>query len=209
MNQSTACASVTQACTSYPCNGGVSLSLGSGCPEPLGGVGTGTVAVSGSWTAADTATLMLAFSIGVGDGAIALSQAIGVKVNPGAMGHVTVAYVGQNVMVSSGATLAAQSSWTVDVDEKMTPGDPSDDSYTINGAQQGAGTSGTAQVTLTTVVLDPSCRKNPTSGMAVLQLVGTGSIEQDTINFHSACDGKVDVVGTLGGKHSQKLVLFK
>lgn len=209
MDGSTACVAVTQPCTSYPCNGAASLTLGSACPEPLGGVGTGSVAVSGQWTATDTATLMLAFSIAVGDGSVALSQAIGVSVKPAAMGNLTVAYTGQNVSVSSGATLAAQSSWTVAVDEKGTPADPSDDVFTINGAQQGAGSTGTAQVTLTQVVLDPSCRKNPIAGMAVLQQVTTSSLAQDTLSFHAACDGKVDVGGTLGGRHSQKLVLFK
>ncbi len=211
MHGSVACVAVTQPCSAaYPCNGAASVTLGSACPLPLGGVGSGQVAVSGSWTASDTATVGMMFGIGVSDGAISVSQALGVKVS-GGNGHVTVAYGGQDVSVASGATLAAQSSWTVDVDEKMTPMDPSDDVYTVNGAQQGAGAGSgadVAQVTLTNVVFDPSCRANPVAGMGVIQRVGTASIAQDLVTFHAACDGKCDVAGTLGGTHAQKLVLF-
>lgn len=212
MSSSVACVSVQQACNgSYPCNGVAAVTLGDACPLPLGGVGAGQVGVSGSWTASDAATLAMMFGIGVSDGSISVSQAIGVKVSGAASGHATVAYSGQNVSVQSGATLAAQSAWTVDVDGKMTPADPSDDVYTVDGAQQGAAAGSgadVAQVSLTNVILDPSCRQNPVAGMGVLQHVGTSALAEDIVTFHAACDGKVDVKGTLGGSHSQKLVLF-
>jgi hypothetical protein len=64
------------------------------------------------------------------------------------------------------------------------------------------------QVSLTTVVLDPSCRENPISGMGVIQQVGSSTLQETVATFHTACDGKVDVKGTLGGTHAQKLVLF-
>ncbi len=207
MDGPTACVSVGQGCSVYPCSGLATITLGSACPLPLGGVGNGMVGVSGSWTATDQATLGLQFAVGVSDGNVSVSQAAGVKVN-GGNGHATVAYSGQDVSVSRGATLAAQSSWTVDVDQKGTPGDPSDDVYTVAGAQQGASTGATGQVTLTGVVLDPSCRQNPVAGMAVSQQVSGSSIEDDVVTFHAACDGKVDVKGTLGGTHAQALVLF-
>jgi hypothetical protein len=212
MNAPVACVNVTQPCSAaYPCSGVASVTLGDACPLPLGGVGSGQVAVSGSWAATDMATLGMMFGIGVADGNISVSEAIGVKVSTQA-GHQTVAYTGQDVSVTNGATLAAQSAWTVDVDEKMTPGDPSDDVYTINGAHQGVSTGGgadVAQVTLTSVVVDASCRHNPIAGTGIIQRVGTSSIVQEIgITFHSSCDGKADVRGTLGGTHSQKLVLF-
>jgi hypothetical protein len=58
------------------------------------------------------------------------------------------------------------------------------------------------------VVIDASCRTNPVSGTGIIQQVGTSSLEEVFVTFHAACDGKADVKGTLGGKHSQKLVLF-
>jgi hypothetical protein len=209
MNGPMACVAVTQGCSAaYPCNGTAGITLGTTCPLPLGGAGNGQIAVSGSWTASDRATLGMMYGIGVDDGNVSVSQAVGVKVAAD-NGHSTITYAGQNVSVTTGATLAAQSSWTVDVDARGTAGDPSDDVFTVDGAQQGASTGGTGQVTLTGVVLDPSCRKNPVAGMSVIQAVnGSSLIQQDIVTFHSNCDGKVDVKGTLGGTHSQSLVLF-
>jgi hypothetical protein len=210
MNAPVACVSVSQPCgATFPCSGVAAVTLGTACPLPLGGVGNGEVAISGSWAATDMATLGMMFGVGVSDGSVSLSEAIGVKVTT-TMGHQTVVYAGQDVTVTQGAALG-QSSWTVDVDNKMTPADPSDDVYTINGAQQGAtaGSGATvAQVSLTSVVLDSSCRQNPTAGMGVIQVVGSSSLQETIVTFHSACDGKVDVKGTLGGTHGQKLVLF-
>jgi hypothetical protein len=210
MDAPVACVNVTQPCSAtFPCDGVASVTLGTACPLPLGGVGNGEVGISGSWAATDMATLAMMFGVGVSDGKVSLSEAIGVKVTT-SMGHQTVAYAGQDVTVSQGAALG-QSSWTVDVDDKSTPADPSDDVYTLAGAQQGvaAGSGATvAQVTLTTVVLDPSCRKNPISGMAVMQKVGSSTLDEVFVTFHAACDGKVDVKGAIGGTHAQKLVLF-
>ena len=210
MHAPVACVSVTQGCsTTYPCNGAAGITLGTACPLPLGGAGNGQVAVSGSWAASDQATLGMMYGIGVADGNVSVSQAAGVKVNAG-NGHSTVTYAGQNVSVTSGATLAAQSSWTVDVDDHGSAGDPSDDKYTVDGAQQGASTGATGQVTLTSVVIDSSCRKNPIAGMGVIQQVnGSSLIEQVIVQFTSQCDGTANVKGTLSSSfHSQKLVLF-
>ncbi len=210
MSAPVACVNVTQPCgTTFPCSGVASVTLGDACPLPLGGVGSGQVAVSGSWAATDMATLGMMLGIGVSDGSVSVSEAIGIKVTT-SMGRMTVAYAGQDVTVSSGAALG-QSSWTVDVEDKATPGDPADDVYTINGASQGAAAGSGAQATqvsLTTVVLDPSCRKNPVSGMGVIQQVGSASLAQVVAKFHATCDGKVDVAGALGGTHAQSLVLF-
>jgi hypothetical protein len=211
MDAPVACVNVTQPCSAaFPCDGVAAVTLGDACPLPLGGVGSGQVAVSGSWAATDMATLGMMFGIGVADGKLSVSEAVGVKVST-QTGHQLVAYTGQDVSVTNGSTLAAQSSWTVDVDEKLTPGDPSDDVYTLDGGQQGVSAGGGAdvtQVTLTSVVLDPSCRTNPVSGTGIIQEVGTSSLEEVFVTFHAKCDGKADVKGTLGGTHSQKLVLF-
>jgi hypothetical protein len=202
----TVCASVTS-CAAYPCRGTTSLTLGAGCPLPLGGAGSGTVVVMGTWSAAGQGTVSETFvGDGVADGRIALAQAVGVSVKS-ANGMLTVAYAGQDVSVSSGATLAAQSAWTVTVDTRGTA-DPSDDVYDVTGSQQGASSSGGGQVAITGAVLDPACRKNPIAGSAIIQQVGSASIQEDSITFHAACDGNADVVGTLGGKSSAPLHLF-
>src|SRR4051812_13673023 len=56
-NGASACATVKAGCTTYTCNGAVTINLGASCPLPLGGEATGTVEVTGSWSAADSATL--------------------------------------------------------------------------------------------------------------------------------------------------------
>jgi hypothetical protein len=211
------CASHTPACSTYPCNASTSLTLGPGCPLPLGGNGSGTVIVTAVWSSDGEGTLNETFvGDGVADGKIALSQAEGVSVKTPASGattgnDITVAYIGQSVSVTGTQTLAAQSAWVVTVDDKGTS-DPSDDVYTITGSVQGASTSSDGQLAVTNAVLDPSCRKNPISGMATIQQVnataGLGAIEVNVVTFHAACDGKADVVGTLGGKSSAPLNFF-
>ena len=75
MNAPVACVNVTQPCSAaFPCSGVASVTLGTACPLPLGGVGNGEVAVSGSWAASDMATLGMMFGIGVSDGNISLSR---------------------------------------------------------------------------------------------------------------------------------------
>jgi hypothetical protein len=208
-----ACAGHTPACTTYPCSASTSVTLGPQCPLPLGGVGSGTIVVASVWSAEGQGTLNETFvGDGVADGKIALTQAEGVTVKDPTMGNmITIAYVGQSVNVGNGSTLAAQSAWAVNVDTKGTP-DPSDDVYTVNGSQQGAGSTAEGQIAVTGAVLDPSCRRNPVAGMATMQQVGTGgglgSIQENYVSFHTACDGNADVIGTLGGKSTQPLHFF-
>jgi hypothetical protein len=207
------CAGQTPACTTYPCHASTSLTLGPQCPLPLGGTGSGTIVVASVWSSAGVGMLDETFvGDGVAEGKIALTQAEGVSVkDPTMSSTIAIAYVGQSVNVGGSQTLAAQSGWAVSVDTRGTA-DPSDDVYTVNGSQQGAGTAGEGQVAVTGAVLDPACRRNPTAGTATIQQVGTGgglgAIQEDVVTFHRACDGNADVVGTLGGKSSVALRFF-
>jgi hypothetical protein len=171
MSTPTACANVTQACSTFPCDGAATLALGPACPLPLGGAASGSVGVGGTWSSQNAATLMLTFiDVGVSAGQVSVREAAGVAVQ-GDSAHYTVAYSGQDVSVSGSTALVGQSTWTVDVDTRSTPGDPSDDVYSITGGMQGTSTRVT-QVELTNVVLDPGCRSNPISGSGVQQAVG-------------------------------------
>src|SRR5258706_3678698 len=63
MTQTTACTQVTQACTAnFPCTGGVTITLGSDCPLPIGGTATGTVSVTGSWSSATPGQLSTTYT---------------------------------------------------------------------------------------------------------------------------------------------------
>lgn len=84
------------------------------------------------------------------------------------MNTITVSYVGQNVSVAGVTALTAQSSWTVQDDTAGTP-ETSDDTLTIDGADQGVAGASVKQVTASKVVLAPSCTQNPVSGSGVIQ----------------------------------------
>jgi hypothetical protein len=192
MTSSTTCASVTTACPTFPCNNGaVTIDYGSGCPLPLGGAATGQVNVSGSWMSAMSATLSDTF-VGVmaGNKSDVVVNAKNLTVSRSGQ-IITVSYNLQDVNVASGVENFGQSSWTVTVDIGTTPGDPSDDKYTITGGNQGVST-GISQLSVSNVMVDPSCQKNPVSGTATVQNVSAFNLEDDVLTFHSTCDGKAD-----------------
>ncbi len=182
-----ACTQVTQACAAFPCaNGTVTVTLSSDCPFVLGGVGSGSVSVMGQWSSATSATLSSTFAsvkIGTTESVVASTTSVSVSGD-------TVTYTGQNVNVNGSSEVSSQSSWT------LTQNSPSAGALTIAGSDQAAGGSATGQLTVSDVVLDPSCTKNPVSGTVTIQSVGGLSIQQATVTFHSTCDGKADVGGT-------------
>ncbi|HEX2574025.1 MAG TPA: hypothetical protein VH877_31035 [Polyangia bacterium] len=199
------CAAASPACTSFPCTTTVTVTLGSGCPVPLGGDGTGTVTVSGTWQSADQATVTSEYtSARVGTRNLVVAQTRNYTVQRSG-DTVTATYTGQNVQVRGAVALAAQSNWTVVVNTAGTPDDPSDDTYTINGTQQSAGGTSVAQLNVSSAVLSPSCRRNPTSGSATIQQVSATRIRQETVQFQSTCDGTAQLTSTTGGRSSVTL----
>lgn len=193
------CGTPSPACTSYPCTNEITVALSDTCQLPLGGAASGSIKVSGIWSSADTGTITANFpDAKIGGRDVLVSTGTTVLVKRGTS-DTTVTYLGQNVAVRGATALAAQSAWTVKIDPAGTPADASDDSYTITGIQQSAGTGDTSQVALTNVKLDPKCRKNPVDGLAIIQKAGS-TVDQRVINFHAACDGKMDSIGlTLPG----------
>jgi hypothetical protein len=192
----TTCAQVATACAGFPCDGAVNVNYGSGCPLPLGGQATGQVHVTGNWSNAMQATLSDTFvAVKAGNKSDVVVDAKSLTVSKSGQ-IITVTYDFQNVNLASGVDTVGQSSWTVTIDLNNTPGDPSDDKYTVTGANQGVST-GVSQLSVSNVVVDPSCQKNPVSGTATVQNVSAFNLEDDILNFHSACDGKAD--STIGG----------
>lgn len=200
-----ACATVTTACASYPCtNGAVTIALGPGCVLPLGGMATGSVTVSGNWSTADQATLSQTFvNTQVASAGKALAVANVTQINASRTGNVvTVKYAGANAAAgASGNAIAvgASSNWTVAVDNNGTP-DPNDDKLTIDASSTNASAFGGARVaTVSSAVLDPSCRQNPISGSADITQVSGGIVPVPTITkikFHAACDSQAEVDGS-------------
>lgn len=189
MAQTTACTQVTQRCTTYPCSGAVTITLGPSCPEPLGGSATGTVNVTGMWTSATAASLSTTnVNVTVAGGRnTVVTGSTSVNATP-----TSIMYTGQNVNVQGSSALAAQSTWNVSVDAMKR--------YTITGVQQaGSGAGAAMQLDVNNVVLDPACTLNPVSGDATIQDVSGGlipSVSTAHVTFHSACDGKAEADGS-------------
>lgn len=200
-----ACAAVTTACASYPCaTGAVMITLGPGCPLPLGGTASGSVMVTGNWSTADQATLSQTYAnTQVASAGKALAIASVTQVSASRTGNtLTIKYTGTNAVAgASGSAVAvgASNSWTVAVDNKGTA-DPNDDLLTIDSTSVSAGGfSGARVANVNGVVLDPSCRQNPTAGSADITQVSGGIVPVPTITkikFHAACDGQAEVDGS-------------
>src|SRR5207302_1288805 len=94
-----------------------------------------------------------------------------------------------------------QSNWAIQIDPGSTPGDPRDDRMTIDGARQTVESGHVTQTVLTSTVIDSACQRNPTGGGGGTQILDgnapAGSAETAVL-FHKTCDGKVDLVATLG-----------
>lgn len=197
------CVSVTAACTTYPCQGGVAIALGDGCALPLGGAATGTINVTGNWTSATQATLSATLAdvrAGAESKAVALASVTSVSASVSG-DIVSVTYVGSTAVARSGVSSTAaggSSSWTISVDTQGTA-EADDDVLTIDSTQASgsAGLGASAKVAdFNGVVLDPTCRDNPTAGQGNITSV-SGFIPKITkISFHSACDGKGEVNGS-------------
>lgn len=194
--QAAGCVQVTQACSSYPCDGAATVSLGGDCPLPLGGTTAGTVSVTGHFTSASDATLAATFTnVTVGnDKPIALATVTAVTATQSGA-SVKVTYAGENAGARSGVTAASvggASSWTVDIDTKGTA-QPGDDTLTVTAsnasATAGVGTTAKA-ATLDGVVVDPSCTQNPIGGTGQITEVSGFIPNIENISFHAACDGK-------------------
>ena len=201
-----ACTTVKTACTTYPCTAGaVTIALGPGCPLPLGGAATGTVTVTGNWSSVDQATLSQTFTDAqvTAQSNKALAIASVTQVSASRSGNtLTIKYTGTNAVAgASGSAVAvgASNSWTVAVDNKGTA-DPNDDLLTIDSTSVSAGGfSGARVANVNGVVLDPSCRQNPTAGSADITQVSGGIVPVPTITkikFHAACDGQAEVDGS-------------
>ncbi len=189
------CASVTTACTAFPCDGSVTITLGCECSFRLG-VSGGTVKVDGHWTDANSAKVTNVFTdVNAGGKTYAFASVKELQVDRSGS-STTVRYSAANATARSGSTtaLATTNNWTAVVDSKGTT-DQNDDSMTISSqsvsAGAGLGTSA-AVVQLDDVVISPDCDKNPISGTGSSTKIEGIIPKIDSIKFHSTCDGKAE-----------------
>ncbi len=179
-----ACAQVTSGCTSFPCIGAVTLTLGASCPFPIGGVGSGTVSVTGSWSSADAATLGARFGAAqIGGAPSVLTSFEGVAATMDGAG-----YAGAALQPAGTPLLSSQSSWTL-IPSGL------DGGFLLEGSDVAAGRSSNTSLRLVGVVVGPPCTENPTSGSASLDLTSGLNTEHANVTFDSTCNGMASIGG--------------
>jgi hypothetical protein len=190
---------VTTACSTFPCDGEVKITVGGECAFRLGLSG-GTVTVNGSWSDANSAKVTSVFTdVNAGGKTYAFASVKELQVDRSG-DSTTVRYSAANATARSGSTtaLATTNNWTAVVDSKGTA-DQNDDTMTISSSSVSAGAglgNSAAVVTLDSVVISPDCDKNPISGSGNSTKVEGIIPKIDTIKFHSACDGKAEFNNT-------------
>lgn len=199
---SSVCATVKTGCTTYSCNGAVTINLGAACPLPLGGEASGSVEVTGSWSAADSATLSQTYTnarVTASDKAVAVASVTQLKATRSA-NTVSVKYTAANAnagATGSAAAIGGSATWDVVVDT-MGNNNPADDRLTVDvsSTSASAGIGASARVVkVRGAVIDPSCRLNPIAGSADITEVSGFIPKIINIKFHAACDGMAEVDG--------------
>lgn len=198
-----ACVAASQSCTNFPCDTSATITLGADCPLPLGGAASGTISVTAHFTSANDATLSATLESVAITGGKNVALADVTQITATRSGNMTsVQYTGSNAQARSGADSAAvgaASNWDVTIDSVGTDA-ASDDRLAISAtsaaASAGLGTSAKT-LTLSDVVVDPSCALNPISGSGSQTEVSGFIPSIDQISFHSACDGKALFSGNL------------
>jgi hypothetical protein len=172
------------------------IEVSDACPLPMvdGAQGNITVTSIGSSAAAIYAAVFTSVDIGARTLQVKSVDAI-TAVTRDTMLEFT--YFNQDVKLTNpdGAEVM-QSSWILMVDPRGTPGDPSDDAVTIDGARQVVDNGHTTQTALTNVKMD-GCRQNPVAGQGTIETAdggnALGSTGVTTVSFHPACDGRAKV----------------
>jgi hypothetical protein len=182
----------------------IDISLGPSCPPMFGTDASGTAVVTGAWTP-QLATFVMDFTgLSYAGHQMLVVGLASMTVTPLDATHLVIAYGEENIMVGGGNAGGGiqQVAWVVDVDTAGTD-DPSDDSIAISGGDQTlfAAASPTAadvtQVAVGNAVFQAGCRRNPSSGVAVVQRASTEGGGWVLFNFHEACDGTTDVAAAL------------
>ena len=183
----------------------VDVGLGAACPPMYGADESGTVVVTGTWTP-QGATFFMDFTGMSYAGRPMVVVGIGVMtVVRFDTTHLIIAFAEEDIRVATGTATAAgvkQVAWTVDVETAGTD-DPSDDTLRISGGNQDLLAAvdpiegGLTQVAVGDAVFKPGCRKNPSSGVAVVQRAATSGGGWVLFGFHDACDGTTDVFAAL------------
>lgn len=103
--------------------------------------------------------------------------------------------------VNENGNYSAEFEGSVEIDNRGTPEDDTDDSAVLNGGGTFSSDDGTLNLSISEVTVDRSvCELNPISGSVNVSGEGANGDTFDLIfTFHEECDGKVEVSGRVNG----------
>jgi hypothetical protein len=122
-------------------------------------------------------------------------------------GQISAELVKYNTMKSfdSGVSVS-ENAWIIRVDDNNTLSNPGDDTYSAFGAGQYVevfdAKAQIVQLTMINAAMSPACTRNPSTGYAFWQNMGTDKSGPDIghvfLTFHPSCDGKARVTVATG-----------
>lgn len=130
---------------------------------------------------------------------------LSLDLDQGQLGERFTRYQDMRRFDGTAATVVRQDTWILTVDDHDTPGDPSDDTYWVGGAEQyveAEDASGDLMQAILLLAMEPECKRNPREGGGLIQNLGASggtSVELGhvVLGASGGCDGEIDVlVGT-------------
>jgi hypothetical protein len=199
------CGTPAPACDAFPCEVAVTLVLGEACPIPLLGVGEGSILVDVRWAGPDEATVDYD-ATGVSVLGEPFLTVVAANLHAARDGdEIRVDFAASDTELFEESIVGVDStSWEVAIALGGTPADPSDDVFTVEGAQEAIETTDIRTFDATDVVIEPGCPRNPVAGTG--RIVDTGGVGLGSwdVSFHPACDGTADFTS---GRTSRQVAL--
>ena len=226
-------ARATNSCSTFPCAALVTIDVNDQTlPVKLGSAGH--IVVAGLWTSASSAILTVSFvDVFAGSSLFRVRDVSTFPVTSTPTG-LNIVYTNIDINVATGPVYPqnlspeqAQSvrsladikysdepavnvgldAWIVNVDDAGTPGDFSDNIYTIAGGGEyvgtGPGSASVMQLAMGKTVMKPACTLNPVGGAALLNEIDASSsklpvVATAALSFSPTCDGMAKVLLATG-----------
>lgn len=219
-------------CSSYPCAAVVTIDVNDQTlPYKFG---TGKMVVAGLWTGENNAIMSVSFVDIYGGTSRFRVRDVSTFPVTSTLTGVNIVYTDVDVNISTGPvnpqnlsdekTQAVQSraglrasdepsvnvgldAWVIKVDHAGTPGDFSDNTYTVAGGGEyvgtGANSAAVMQVAMGKTIMTPACTINPTGGAALINEIDASTtrlpvVATAALTFNPTCDGKAKVFAATG-----------
>jgi hypothetical protein len=226
----------SKSCSNYPCAALIFVDLGNEIHIPFTDDRNGNIVIAGLWTAVNEAILTLFFyDINISTSGFTLKNVHTFPVAE-QNGNLMAVFAGMDINLGSNPLLPVeldlsegeitfeldrlelddpedvyvaveQHAYVISIEQNGTPGDLSDDSFSITGGGQIIevvdNRGGIIQQALLDVLISNDCLANPKNGYALIKNTAAGGnslpeLGTAIFDFHSQCDGLVDITLATG-----------